>query len=118
MEYYNSQEIIRISVYKECVNSYYEYRKERKHFFRQNEPEGFYKINTWSGDELFDIKNLDNTKFVKDNIVYTKPYVYLTFKFGKDTASIHIYCDTYQQAIDKANEYNKLTGNKFDIIIE
>ena len=70
-------------------------------------PSSYYKYKTGTWLKSFnDIKHLPGL-FLKDNIVYMKPEVEVFF-------SKHVikkyYFDTYEQALEKAEELKKLTG--------
>lgn len=65
----------------------------------------------FSSPSLMDMANFDGDEFVVENGVYkTKPRVILSMASG---AKMHIYCDTFEEAIKEADRVEKLvTGGQ------
>jgi len=98
--FYNINQAIYIEVNDITPSSYYKYKTGT--WLR---PEGIYTLM----DNYININDIQHLPglLLKDNIVYTKPEVEVFF-------SKHIikkyYFDTYEQALEKAEELKKLTG--------
>jgi len=109
---YNLEKLIKITVRDilECNN--YKYVEKYKNFWGKIKPAYIQYVSGYRiGDEpLKSFNDLPSECFIKDKIIYWKADCKLYFQ---DDYAYTYWFNTYQEALDKANEIKLLSGNKY-----
>lgn len=100
MEAYNLEKLVKVRLNNFYESGRYEYKKEKKFFWRSNQKEGVY-MSLW-GDYLG--LEVPENHTLKNGVVYENPEVILYYQGG---ISKTYYFDTYEKAKDFYNEMTK-----------
>lgn len=109
---YNLNKLIKIKVANSSVADEFFYVKESKSWFGKPIPAHIeHVVSPMCG--YLPIDALPEAYFIKNEVLYEKAYCRLNFQ-----GEIHktLYFDSYQEALNKAEELRKKSGNNYLII--